>query len=39
MEPGDIVVVTGIAVEVNEVEGVASTIHLASQSPRCEKTR
>ena len=31
--------VTGVAVEVNKVEGVACTIHLSSQGPGCEETR
>ena len=31
--------VTGIAVEINKVEGVASTVHLSSQSPGCRETR
>ena len=31
--------VTGVAVEINKVEGVASTVHLSSQSPGCRETR
>ena len=31
--------VTGVAVEINKVEGVASTVHLSSQSPGCRERR
>ena len=31
--------VTGVAVEINKVEGVASTVHLSSQSSGCRETR
>ena len=31
--------VTGVAVKINKVEGVASTVHLSSQSPGCRETR
>ena len=31
--------VTDVAVEINKVEGVASTVHLSSQSPGCRETR